>query len=70
MKLSLSRRLVLHAFLSATASMAVHSPAAAFELAEDGKLTVAFTGDMPGSDARNIRLAAQGLFPGVANHRR
>lgn len=49
MKLSLSRRLVLHAFLSATASMAVLSPASAFELAEDGKLTVAFTGDMPGS---------------------
>jgi len=49
MKLSLSRRLVMHALLAATTGLSAFSPASAFELAQEAKLTVAFTGDMPGS---------------------
>jgi L-cystine transport system substrate-binding protein len=49
MALSLSRRLVVCALL-ASGSFSVCSPSArAFELVEQGKLTVAFTGDIPGS---------------------
>ncbi len=39
----------MHALLAATTGLSVFSPASAFELAQEAKLTVAFTGDMPGS---------------------
>ncbi|MFF0950110.1 ABC transporter substrate-binding protein [Rhizobium leguminosarum] len=48
MALSLSRRMVTCALLAGS-FMSLSSIANAFELAEQGKLTVAFTGDMPGS---------------------
>lgn len=49
MALSLSRRLVACALLAGV-GISLSSPMAkAFELTEQGKLTVAFTGDMPGS---------------------
>lgn len=39
----------MHALLAAATGLTVFSPAGAFELAQENKLTVAFTGDMPGS---------------------
>ena len=46
MTLSLSRRVVMCALLAAASYPAFTPMATAFELAEDGKLTVAFTGDL------------------------
>lgn len=55
MALSLSRRMMMCALL-ATGLTAVSSLAGAFELAEESKLTVAFTGDMPGSGWQDGKL--------------
>ena len=49
MALSLSRRLAVCALLAGGSFLAFSPLAQAFELVEQGKLTVAFTGDMPGS---------------------
>ncbi|CVI62604.1 ABC transporter substrate-binding protein (plasmid) [Agrobacterium leguminum] len=55
MALSLSRRMIARALLAGSI-MASASIANAFELAEQGKLTVAFTGDMPGSGWQDGKL--------------
>ena len=55
MALSLSRRVVMCALLAGS-FMASAPLANAFELAEQGKLTVAFTGDMPGSGWQDGKL--------------
>lgn len=55
MALSLSRRMVTCALLAGS-FMSLSSIANAFELAEQGKLTVAFTGDMPGSGWQDGKL--------------
>lgn len=55
MALSLSRRMVTCALLAGS-FMSLSSIASAFELAEQGKLTVAFTGDMPGSGWQDGKL--------------
>ena len=55
MALSLSRRMMMCALL-ATGLTAVSSLAGAFELAEESTLTVAFTGDMPGSGWQDGKL--------------
>lgn len=39
----------MHALLAAATGLTAFSPAGAFELAQENTLTVAFTGDMPGS---------------------
>ncbi len=46
--------LIVAALASGVAAFGL--PASAFELVEDGKLTVAFTGDMPGSGYRDGKL--------------
>ena len=56
MKLSLSRKLAACALLAATALCSTSLPTRAFELVADGKLTVAFTGDMPGSGWQDGKL--------------
>lgn len=56
MALSLSRRLVVCALLAGGSLSAISSLAGAAELAEAGKLTVAFTGDMPGSGWQDGKL--------------
>ncbi|HWU63782.1 MAG TPA: ABC transporter substrate-binding protein [Ensifer sp.] len=56
MTLSLTRRVVVCALLAAASYPAFTPIATAFELAEDGKLTVAFTGDMPGSGWQDGKL--------------
>jgi polar amino acid transport system substrate-binding protein len=56
MTLSLSRRLVVCALLAGGGFSLFASAAQAFELAEEGKLTVAFTGDMPGSGWQDGKL--------------
>lgn len=55
MKLSRSRKLAACALLAA-ALCSASLPTRAFELATDGKLTVAFTGDMPGSGWQDGKL--------------
>lgn len=55
MALSLSRRTAMCALVAAGLT-AFSSLAGAFELAEQGKLTVAFTGDMPGSGWQDGKL--------------
>lgn len=55
MGLSLSRRMMVCALLAGS-FMVSSSLANAFELAEQGKLTVAFTGDMPGSGWQDGKL--------------
>lgn len=55
MVLSLSRRMIMCALLAGSV-MASAPLANAFELAEQGKLTVAFTGDMPGSGWQDGKL--------------
>jgi cystine transport system substrate-binding protein len=55
MALSLSRRTAICALVAAGLT-AFSSLAGAFELAEQGKLTVAFTGDMPGSGWQDGKL--------------
>ena len=56
MTLSLPRRLMVCALLAAASYPAFASMATAFELAEEGTLTVAFTGDMPGSGWQDGKL--------------
>ena len=56
MKLSRSRKLAACALLAAAALCSASLPTRAFELAADGKLTVAFTGDMPGSGWQDGKL--------------
>ncbi|MBB5574676.1 MULTISPECIES: ABC transporter substrate-binding protein [Rhizobium] len=56
MALSLSRRLVVCALLAGGSLSAFSSMVRAEELAEAGKLTVAFTGDMPGSGWQDGKL--------------
>lgn len=56
MALSLSRRLAVCALLAGGSISTFSSMAQAFELAEQGKLTVAFTGDMPGSGWQDGKL--------------
>lgn len=56
MTLSLPRRLAACALLAAASLAASFAPAGAFELVENGKLTVAFTGDMPGSGWQDGKL--------------
>lgn len=56
MALSLTRRLALCALMTAASIPAFATLANAFELAENGKLTVAFTGDMPGSGWQDGKL--------------
>ncbi|WP_104663796.1 ABC transporter substrate-binding protein [Ensifer adhaerens] len=56
MALSLSRRLVAFALLAGGSFSVFSSAAQAFELVEEGKMTVAFTGDMPGSGWQDGKL--------------
>ncbi|WP_152096313.1 ABC transporter substrate-binding protein [Rhizobium dioscoreae] len=56
MALSLSRRLVVCALLAGGSLSVFSSMVRAEELAEAGKLTVAFTGDMPGSGWQDGKL--------------
>ncbi|MFS8047537.1 ABC transporter substrate-binding protein [Rhizobium sp. BR 314] len=56
MGLSLSRRLLVCALLAGGSFSVFSSAAQAFELAEQGRLTVAFTGDMPGSGWQDSKL--------------
>lgn len=56
MALSLSRRLVVCALLAGGSFSAFSTAAKAFELVEQGKLTVAFTSDMPGSGWQDGKL--------------
>lgn len=56
MTLSLPRRLAACALLAGASLAASFAPAGAFELVENGKLTVAFTGDMPGSGWQDGKL--------------
>lgn len=55
MALSLSRRMMVCALMAGSFMMS-SAPSSAFELAEEGKLTVAFTGDMPGSGWQDGKL--------------
>ena len=55
--------LVVCALLAGGSFSSISSTAQAFELAEQGKLTVAFTGDMPGSGFSLNRMSISTLAP-------
>ena len=52
----MTRRRLMAAAAAMTMATTLGVPASAFELVEDGHLTVAFTGDMPGSGYRDGKL--------------